>query len=227
VVDGDTIDATPAVNGRESVRLIGVDTPESGQPYAEEASSFTGERLRGHQVALEFDVARIDPYNRLLAYVYLPDGTMFNETLVSEGYAQVATFPPNVKYTDRLVAAQQEARVAGRGLWGLPSSEQCELENRGNGIGEGTPGCGVTSVSASASASASATASATAAAEPSGGGVPPISEENCPPNAPIKGNADSGIYHTRSSATYDDTHPENCFATEAAAQAAGYRAARD
>jgi ketosteroid isomerase-like protein len=68
---------------------------------------------------------------------------------------------------------------------------------------------------------------ATSSAEPSGGGVPPISEEECPPSAPIKGNADSHIYHTQSSATYDETHPEVCFASEAAAQEAGYRAARD
>jgi hypothetical protein len=62
---------------------------------------------------------------------------------------------------------------------------------------------------------------------PSNGAVPPISETACPKNAPIKGKAQSGIYHTRVSATYDETYPEECFASEAAARAAGYRAARD
>jgi hypothetical protein len=93
-------------------------------------------------VALEFDVERIDPYGRVLAYVWLSDGTMFNEVLLREGYAQVATFPPNVKYTERFLAAQREARAENAGLWGLSQTQQCELANRGNGIGEGSPGCG-------------------------------------------------------------------------------------
>jgi micrococcal nuclease len=212
-VDGDTIDVTPRVDGREQIRLIGVDTPEVGQPYAQEASAFTRKRLEGLWVALEFDVERIDPYDRLLAYVYLPDGTMFNAALLRAGYAQVATFPPNVKHTERLLAAQRQARAARRGLWGLPKEERCELTNRGNGIGEGSAGC---------------TARAPSPPPPSSkGAVPPISQTACPNNAPIKGNTQSGIYHTRASATYDETYPEECFASEAAARAAGYRAARD
>jgi micrococcal nuclease len=145
VVDGDTIEVSPAMGGIPDVRLIGVDTPETyggTEPYGEEASAFTTQRLEGRQVALEFDVERIDPYGRVLAYVWLPDGTMFNEVLVREGYAQVATFPPNVKYTDRFLAAQRQARAEDAGLWGLSRSQQCELANRGNGIGEGSPGCG-------------------------------------------------------------------------------------
>ena len=95
-MDGDTIDIMPRVDGRERVRLIRVATPEVGQPYAQEAGAFTSERLQGLRVALEFDVELIDSYNRLLAYVYLPDGTMFNEALVWTGYAQVATFSPTL-----------------------------------------------------------------------------------------------------------------------------------
>jgi micrococcal nuclease len=122
VVDGDTIDISPSVEGRSRVRLIGMDTPEvhfGTQPYGPEASAFAKRELEGEEVDLELDVQKIDPYGRLLAYVYLPDGQMFNETLFEEGYAQVATFPPNVKYQDRFLAAQREAREANRGLWGL------------------------------------------------------------------------------------------------------------
>jgi len=75
--------------------------------------------------------------SRLLAYVWRPDGSMFNETLVGEGYAQVATFPPNVKYAKRFLAAQQRARETGRGLWSLSEGELCQLADRGNGIGGG------------------------------------------------------------------------------------------
>jgi micrococcal nuclease len=77
-------------------------------------------------VSLELDVERVEPYGRLLAYVYLPNGEMFNETLLEEGYAQVATFPPNVKYVDSFLEAQREAREANRGLWGLSAGELCQ-----------------------------------------------------------------------------------------------------
>jgi endonuclease YncB( thermonuclease family) len=99
VVDGDTIDISPSVEGRSRVRLIGMDSPEvhfGTQPYGPEASDFAKQELEGEEVGLELDVQKIDPYGRLLAYVYLPSGEMFNETLLEEGYAQVATFPPNV-----------------------------------------------------------------------------------------------------------------------------------
>ena len=143
VVDGDTIDISPSVEGRSRVRLIGMDTPEvyfGTQPYGPEASAFAKRELDGERVGLELDVQKIDPYGRLLAYVYLPDGRMFNETLLEEGYAQVATFPPNVKYQERFLEAQREAREANRGLWGLSSGELCQQTDRGNGIGGGCSG---------------------------------------------------------------------------------------
>ncbi len=122
VVDGDTI--IVANNNRtERVRLIGVNTPETvhptkdTEPFGQEAGNFTKSRLAGKEVILEFDVQLRDKYGRLLAYVWL-DGEMFNETLVREGYAQVATYPPNVKYAGLFLAAQEEARENNRGLWG-------------------------------------------------------------------------------------------------------------
>jgi hypothetical protein len=89
---------------------------------------------------LELDVQKIDPYGRLLAYVYLPDGEMFNEVLLEESYAQIATFPPNVKYVYRFLEAQREARAANRGLWGLSAAELCQQTDSGNGIGGGCSG---------------------------------------------------------------------------------------
>ena len=122
MVDGDTVEAD--FRGRTlTVRLIGIDTPESVAPdepvqcFAIEASSYTSDRLEGERVRLQFDVERIDPYGRTLAYVWLGD-ELFNETLVRQGYAFVTTYPPNVRYLDRFRAAQREARSAGRGVWG-------------------------------------------------------------------------------------------------------------
>jgi micrococcal nuclease len=62
---------------------------------------------------------------------------MFNETFLREGYAQVATFPPNTRYVDRFEDAQREAREARHGLWSLPEDELCRLRDQGNGIGGG------------------------------------------------------------------------------------------
>jgi micrococcal nuclease len=121
VVDGDT--AEISIDGREiDVRFIGIDTPETvapGQPvecFGPQASAYTERRLEDRTVRLEYDVERIDQYGRTLAYVWIGD-ELFNETLVTQGYALVTTYPPDVKYVDRFVAAQREAREAGRGLW--------------------------------------------------------------------------------------------------------------
>lgn len=109
VVDGDTFVVN--YNGvEEYVRLIGVDTPESVHPDSEKnteagilASDYTKARLEGKQVELEFDVQQRDMYGRLLAYVYV-DGVMYNKTLLEDGVANLATYPPNVKYVDDFTA---------------------------------------------------------------------------------------------------------------------------
>jgi micrococcal nuclease len=140
VVDGDTIRISPAVDGKDEVRLIGVDTPETKepscevQPYGPEADRFTTMELQGEEVGLEFDQDREDRNDRLLAYVY-KSGEMFNEMLLEEGYAQVYIVSPNDEYEDRFEEAQNEAQAAARGIWGLSATEQSQLKDRGNGIG--------------------------------------------------------------------------------------------
>lgn len=123
VVDGDTL-VVRADGREETVRLIGVDTPETvhptigAQPGGPEASAFTKHLLPpGTRVTLELDVQQRDRYGRLLAYVYLPDGRMLNAELLRTGLAQLLTIPPNVRYVDLFVRLQREAREAGRGLW--------------------------------------------------------------------------------------------------------------
>lgn len=123
VVDGDTFwidDGSP--KGRK-VRLIGADTPETVHPrkevqtYGREASDYTKKLLTGQIVGLEFDVDKTDRYGRLLAYVYLKDGTFLNARLIERGYAQVMTVPPNVKYSDKFLKLQRKARSKNAGLW--------------------------------------------------------------------------------------------------------------
>lgn len=124
VTDGDTLKID--YNGEEKkVRLIGVDTPESVSPnkeknnnYGKEASNYTKSRLEGKIISIEFDVQETDKYGRFLAYVYLEDGTMYNKELLEKGYAQVATYPPNVKYVEEFENIQKEARGNNIGFWG-------------------------------------------------------------------------------------------------------------
>jgi micrococcal nuclease len=124
VIDGDTIEVDVAIGGRATLRFIGVDTPETvapGRPvdcFGPEASANTKQLLEGKTVFLEKDVSQTDRFQRLLRYVYLEDGRMVNELIVRDGFAQVATFPPDVKYQQRFLAAQLDARNANRGLWG-------------------------------------------------------------------------------------------------------------
>jgi micrococcal nuclease len=136
VIDGDTIQVRLRNGPSERVRLLGIDTPEvhdsakldrdarqSGKSREEIralgrlAWDFTRSRLEGKDVWLELDVQTRDAYGRLLAYVWLGDGAMFNVVILREGYAQVLTIPPNVRYVDLFLVCQREAREHRRGLW--------------------------------------------------------------------------------------------------------------
>lgn len=125
VVDGDTVKVL--LNGREdTVRYIGVDTPESVKPgtpvecYAKEASRYNKSRVEGRGVRLSFDHERRDRYGRLLAYIYLPKHgqTSINEALVSSGYARAYSVEPNTRLKARLSRLQSTARGKMLGLWG-------------------------------------------------------------------------------------------------------------
>ena len=126
-VDGDTVVvALPApplgMKERERVRLLGVDTPPVGRAagaagaLGERASAFTRQRLLHRLVLLAFDWDLRDRYGRLLAYVYLPDGTCFNAELVREGYAHAYTRFP-FQFLEEFRALEREARGQERGLW--------------------------------------------------------------------------------------------------------------
>lgn len=126
VVDGDTI--VVRLGGRDQrLRYIGMDTPETVKPdspvewMGPEASRANARLVEGRDVVLEKDVSETDRFGRLLRYVWLVDGdrwTMVDLALVEQGFAQVETDPPDVRYADRFVAAQRAARAARLGLWG-------------------------------------------------------------------------------------------------------------
>jgi len=141
VVDGDTIEVE--IDGAPyRVRYIGVDTPEQGMPFYDEATQANADLVTGRDVLLEKDVSETDQYGRLLRYVYIGD-MMVNEELLRSGIAQVATFPPDVRHIDRFLAVQQEAQAAGVGLWAaatpapLPSEPTATLVPPAPPSGEG------------------------------------------------------------------------------------------
>lgn len=124
VVDGDTI--VVKVGGRdEKVRLIGINTPETVDPrkpvecFGKDASNRTKALLPvGTAVTLVSDVEPSDKYSRTLSYVYrAADNAFINLALVTDGYARMYTFPPNVAHVDEFRAAEKSARTANRGLW--------------------------------------------------------------------------------------------------------------
>jgi micrococcal nuclease len=121
VVDGDTIHVWTGGHD-ESVRYIGIDTPESVKPgtpvqcFAKAASAENERLVAGRRVRLVYDAERRDRYGRLLAYVYR-DAVFVNAQLVRSGYARTLTIPPNVRFADRFAALARDARVHQRGLW--------------------------------------------------------------------------------------------------------------
>jgi len=128
VIDGDTIE----IEGGEKVRYIGIDTPETVDPrkpvqcFGVEASKKNKELVEGKMVRLENDITDRDKYNRLLRYIWVGD-TFVNLELVKQGFAYSYTYPPDIKYQDQFVKAQQEAREAKRGLWSSCPAGQTEI----------------------------------------------------------------------------------------------------
>lgn len=137
VVDGDTLVAD--IDGtEESIRLIGIDTPETVAPnrpvecYGAEASHRLGELLPpGTAIRLERDVEPRDPYDRLLAYVYRSDDGLFvNLAQVEAGFAEAKEYPPNTAWKAELDGVEQAARAAGTGLWGACGGADTPLPSR-------------------------------------------------------------------------------------------------
>lgn len=128
--DGDTI--TVDMNGsQETVRFIGVDTPETHDPrkavqcFGQAAANFTKQLIGTNNVRLEADPLNTnrDRYNRLLRYVYLPNGTLVNSEIIKQGYGFAYTSFPFTK-TDEFKQLEKDARQANRGLWGNCKPQQ-------------------------------------------------------------------------------------------------------
>jgi len=119
-VDGDTFETASG----HKVRIIGVNCPESignVEYFGKEASNFSRKQLTGKKVYMFQDVGDKDKYGRLLRYVFIEnENTMYNETLLINGYANTMTIPPNVMFSKKFVELERKAREKNKGLWGEP-----------------------------------------------------------------------------------------------------------
>jgi endonuclease YncB( thermonuclease family) len=143
------------VNGKsESVRLIGIETPELNdsrtgvQCFAKEASERTKQLVIGKNIRLEKDPSQgdRDKYKRLLGYIFLENGMFINKALIAEGYAHEYTYDGEYKYQKQFKAAQAEAKAAEVGLW---ASDACPPEKPS---AKATPNSNTTQAAAAAAA---------------------------------------------------------------------------
>lgn len=228
VIDGDTIDVE--IEGQPyTVRYIGVDSPESVAPakpvecFAHEAAAANAALVAGQMVRLERDKSNTDRYGRLLRYVYrADDGRMINAELVRAGLAFAKRYPPDTKRARQLAQEMIAAQTAKAGLWS--ACQVVKLKTLPLPLPLPIPA--PTAIPAAAAPAPAPAPTPAPVASNSAGGVPPIDEWNCPPSHPIKGNANSMIYHSPGQQAYNKTKPEACFATGEDAVAAGFRAAK-
>ena len=122
VDDGDSI----VVSGGERVRYLGINAPEiahkdePGEPFGNEARAFNKKLVQGRHIFLEVGEQQRDRYGRLLAFVFLEDGTFVNGKLVRQGYAHLLRKQPKLRYWERLLSLQRRALQEKRGIWSLP-----------------------------------------------------------------------------------------------------------
>ncbi|CCU80711.1 thermonuclease [Halanaerobium saccharolyticum subsp. saccharolyticum DSM 6643] len=118
VIDGDTVKTAAG----DSIRLLGVDTPEidwknnNSEYYAEEARDYSIKNLLGENVVLEYDNEKEDHYGRTLAYIF-QDGENFNQKLLENGYANLMIVAPNDQYEAEFKKAVKKARKSRLGIW--------------------------------------------------------------------------------------------------------------
>lgn len=137
VIDGDTIKVRFGHGVVDTVRYIGIDTPETKDPrtivecFGREAAAKNAELVGGRAVELERDISERDRYRRLLRYVWVKgdDGAtrMVNQELVAGGFAAASSYPPDVKHQDLFQQAERLARAEKRGLWGTCSGPHAPL----------------------------------------------------------------------------------------------------
>ncbi len=125
VTDGDTITVALSNGTTAKLRYIGIDTPETGQPWAKEATAANTSLVMGQNVVLVKDKSDKDTFGRLLRYVFLPSGVFINLELVKKGMAEAVAYPPNTARQSELEEAESLAISQRIGRWAnVPTATQ-------------------------------------------------------------------------------------------------------
>ena len=207
VLDGDTIEVSRN-HHNVRIRLNGIDTPEKGQAYGHQATEFVVLQAFSKEVTVQ--TFGLDKYGRTIGDVYLPDGTMLNKELVKAG---LAWWYCKYSADQTLAQLEIEAREARRGLWQDPKPVPpwvFRKRQRDQSVSRAEMSChpvvpipreGVQAL------------------------PQPESQEFV--TLPVVGNKRSGKYHLPHCSGYSQINLENRveFASEADAEAAGYRRA--
>ena len=119
ILDGDTF----ILFNDKRIRLLGVDTPEKGEPFSDTARQLADSLLKGNEVRIETEKTKEDKYGRILGYVYY-NSIFFNELLLERGLARVYLFKGTKRYNRALITAQNRARNNKLGIWSLPEPER-------------------------------------------------------------------------------------------------------
>lgn len=121
VVDGDTVVLGPNERG-PYIRYMGIDTPGKKEPFGKEALYFNISKVYGKSIRLEYDVTKVDEFDRLLAYVFVINPltqleVFVNAELIRVGLARYFVFEPDIKYARELFDAEKEAKENRLGVW--------------------------------------------------------------------------------------------------------------
>lgn len=211
VADGDTLRVS--LDGVSTpVRLLNIDTPETVHPskpvqcQGPEATAALRSMIGpGDTVVLQYDDVLLDRYDRLLAGVFV-DGVLVNAEMARRGLGEPVVFDGNVRFLPEVEAAWEQARADGVGLF----SGECAVEEAPEPVEDEPP----------------AAVAEPAPAPAAGSGPVPGADFVCPDDFPVKGNDNSFIYHVPGQQHYGRTNARNCYASAAAAEADGYRAAK-
>lgn len=245
VTDGDTV--TARINNKDyKLRMLGVNTPETVHPskpvafFGKEASDFTKNKLTGKTVYLEKDVSERDKYNRVLRYVRMSKPAnpknpsfedvrdkMFNGILLRDGYANPASFPPDVKYQNYFQKIARSAEANELGLYNKGQRDKFEGKDKGPSKEENKP-------------TKPSTGSNGKGKYIGDGDIPIVNQKIARVSrgkrtymadvtwGPIKANMSSGIYHSPGQRDYNKISVNNVtwFSSAKAAEDAGYTAAQ-
>ncbi|GAA3793888.1 thermonuclease family protein [Micrococcus endophyticus] len=213
VADGDTLRVS--LDGVSTpVRLLNIDTPETRHPskpvqcQGPEATAALKSMIGpGDTVVLQYDDVLLDRHDRLLAGVFV-DGVLVNAEMARLGLGEPVVFDGNVRFLPEVEAAWEQARADGVGLF----SGECAVEEAPEPVEDEAP--------------AAVAEPAPVPALAAGSGPVPGADFVCPDDFPVKGNDNSFIYHVPGQQHYGRTNARNCYASAAAAEADGYRAAK-